>query len=194
MPSKWSFDYTNGIKTNEVLTYGLWPAWQAAGQGARQTDSTLPKQLSALSSTFGTTYTDTITVSSGSAYDLLIDLNISSTPTESTQAEQVLELSINQECYSACQSSQAPVGTVTIGGVQYTIIYNAASVTHPTPQLAFNSLGSQQTSATVAVQPFINYAVTHGYISNTDYLAAIQVSHEIYMGSGSSNMTVKINQ
>jgi hypothetical protein len=192
MPSNWSFDYTIGIKTNEGLLYGLWPAWQAAGQGGKQTDATLPKQLSALSSTFGTTYTDTITTSSGSAYDLLIDLNISSTPTESTQAEQVLELSINQECAPSCYTPN-PQGTVYLNGTTYDVGYSPATST-AAAHLLFNANYGSQTSATVTLQQYINYAVAHGYITNQDYLAAFQVSHEIYMGSGSSNMTVKINQ
>jgi hypothetical protein len=197
MPSSWSFDYTNGIKTDEMLLFGYWPKWESADLGPKLTDSGLPIQASALSNTFGFTYTDKLSTSAGSNYDLLIDTYFTATQTETSLSDITLNISINDECGNASGSiacyTPNPQGSVVINGITYDIGYSPATSTAAT-HLEFNSNYATHYSGTVSLKPFVDWAVTHGYMPATTYLQRMSISHEIYSGSGSSNMTVKINQ
>ena len=183
--SNWSFDNTEGIKTNEGWLYGQ---MKCCGQPMRNSTHNMPILISNITSTFGVNYTEKVeNVSIGSAFDLLIDLYFSDT---TDGAKQTLELSINQICVSSCYATY--IDDVIVNGVTYRVNYDPATAT-AAPHLAFNSLSVAQYSGTVAFLPFIQYAILHGYLSTSGYMNSFSVSNEVFAGSASSTIVSKIN-
>lgn len=188
--TKWDYDTSSGIKAAPGYQYGATEPVAGFGQS---TASGYPVLVSNISSTFSFAYTETLTgVSAGSAYDLLFDFYFSD---NTNLVDETLEMGIDPLCVNSCYGT--PVDTVTIDGVTYNVISNPSSLhtfsSHP--GLAFNctaSCGALTASGTINVKHFIDYAVAHGYLANTDYFGNVAIQNEVFAGAATSELTTKV--
>lgn len=206
--SSWNYPITSGIKANPNFVYGMTEAVPGTNAGFGQsTVAGVPIQVGKFPSTLGFTYTNTLTGTdldgvSGSAYDLLFDNYFSS---KADLSDQTLEMSINAICVNVC-NGVAPVSadTATIDGLTWQIVYYSSSShtfsTHP--QLTFNCVVSQvstnnarcltqYTSGTIKIKDFIDYAVSHGYLSTSDYWGNVSIGNEVFAGKATSEIAAK---
>jgi hypothetical protein len=186
--SEWSFDYTDGIKTNQGFFYGLWPAPDTV-LPPKSTTKDMPILVSNISNSFGVSYTNEVTdVSAGSAYDLLLGLYFSDTRSGLVQT---LELGILPICERACYGLTKD--KLTVDGVTYDIQTGETGV-GPGKYLFFVNPKSPITAKTISFKPFIEYALANGYLLKTSYLNSVSVSNEVFSGTAVSRITAKINK
>ncbi len=199
--SSWNYPITNGIKANPNFVYGKTDPVAGFGQS---TVAGVPVQVSSISSTLGFTYANTLTGPDldgvgGSAYDLLFDNYFSS---KADLSDQTLEMGIDPICVNTCYGT--PADTVTIDGATYDVIYNPSTshTFNSHPGLAFVCHGTNVTSTdfrcltpyltgTIKLKDFIDYAVTHGYLSSSDYWGNVSIGNEVFAGSATSEIAAK---
>jgi len=204
--SSWNYPITNGIKSNPNFVYGKTDPVAGFGQS---TVTGYPVQVSSISSTLGFAYTETLTGTdldgaAGSAYDLLFDHYFSSRPDLS---DETLEMGIDPVCVNVCGGvAPSTADTAVIDGFTWKIVFNP-STTHTFsshPGLAFNCVVSQistnnyrcltqYTSGSIKIKDFIDYAVTHGYLSTSDYFGNVSIGNEVFAGQATSELNVKFS-
>lgn len=208
--SSWKYPITNGMKANPTFVYGMTEPVPGSGAGFGQaTAAGVPIQVSKFPSTLGFIYTDTLTGTdldgvSGSAYDLLFDNYFSS---KADLSDEALEMAIDPICVNVC-NGVAPVSadTAVIDGFTWKIVYSPSTShtfsTHPglgflcvVSQISANNTRclSQYTTGTIKIKDFIDYAVSHGYLSTSDYWGNVSIGNEVFAGKATSELNVKFS-
>src|SRR6185437_5144094 len=52
---------------------------------------------------------------------------------------------------------------------------------------------SQYTSGSIKIKDFVDYAVAHGYLSNSDYFGNVSIGNEVFAGKATSELGVKFS-